>query len=133
MTDRARPPVSVAEWVTVSLSIVLVGALIVVALVEESRRQDEDAANLRMTFDVERTVVQGGNYYVPYTVRNLGSAAITSAEIWIDIYFQDELIDSAEITVQFLPLQGSQDGVFITPHDPATHTVVGRLESLQFP
>ena len=81
MTQRARPPVSVAEWVTVSLSVLIVGALIVVALVEELRREEEDAANLRMTFDVERTVVQGGNYYVPYTVRNLGSAAITSAEI----------------------------------------------------
>jgi uncharacterized protein (TIGR02588 family) len=107
MTNRARPAVSVAEWVTVSLSVLIVGALILVALVEESRRQDEVAANLRMTFDVEWTVVQGGNYSVPYTVRNLGSAAITSAEIWIDIYFQDELIDSAEVTVEFLPLQGS--------------------------
>jgi uncharacterized protein (TIGR02588 family) len=102
-------------------------------LVEELRREEEDAANLRMTFDVERTVVQGGNYYVPYTVRNLGSAAITSAEIWIDIFFQNEHVDSAEVTVQFLPLQGSQDGVFVTPYDPATHTVVGRMESLQFP
>lgn len=133
MTNRTRPPVSVAEWVTLSLSVLIVGSLIVVAIVEESRREEADAADLGMSFDVERTVARGGNYYVPYTVRNLGSAAITSAEIWIDISFENELVDSAEITVQFLPLQGSQDGVFVTPYDPATYTVIGRLESVQFP
>jgi uncharacterized protein (TIGR02588 family) len=133
MTQRSRPPVSIAEWVTLSLSVLIVGALVMVALVEESRREDADAADLGMSFDVERTVARGGNYYVPYTVRNQGSAAITSAEIWIDIYFENELVDSAEVTVEFLPLQGSQDGVFVTPYDPSTHTVVGRLESLQFP
>jgi uncharacterized protein (TIGR02588 family) len=133
MTNRTRPTISAAEWVTLSLSVLIVGSLIVVALVEESRREEAGVADLGMSFDVERTVVRGGNYYVPYTVRNQGSAAITSAEIWVDIYFENVLIDSAEITVQFLPLQGSQDGVFVTPYDPATHTVLGRLESVQFP
>ncbi len=133
MTNRTRPSISAAEWVTLSLSVLIVGSLIVVALVEESRREEAGVADLGMSFDVERTVVRGGNYYVPYTVRNQGSAAITSAEIWVDIYFENVLIDSAEITVQFLPLQGSQDGVFVTPYDPATHTVLGRLESVQFP
>jgi uncharacterized protein (TIGR02588 family) len=133
MTAHPRRPVSVAEWVTLSLSVLVVGALIVVALVEESKRLDADSTDLRMTFDVERTEARGGNYYVPYTIRNLGSTAVTAAEIWIDIYSEDELIDSDEVSVEFLPLQGSQDGVFVTPYDPATHTVVGRLESVQFP
>ena len=125
--------VSAAEWVTLSLSALIVGALIVVALVEESRREDANAADVRMMFDVERTTSGGGSYYVPYTILNVGSTAISSAEIWIDIYFGGELVDSDEITVQFLPLQGSQDGVYVTPYDPSTHTVVGRLESVQFP
>ena len=133
MTERDRRPISTAEWVTLSLSVLVVGALIVVALVEESRREDASDADLRMTFEAERTVERGGTFFVPYTIRNAGSTAITSAEVWIDIYLEDQLIDSAQITVQFLPLQGSQEGVFVTPYDPATHTVIGRLESLQFP
>lgn len=133
MTVRSRRSISAAEWATLSLSALVVGALIVVALVEESRRQQVGDADLGMTFDAERTEMRGDQFYVPYTVRNLGSEAITSAEIWIDIFAEGELIDSAEVTVQFLPLQGSQDGVFVTPYDPDTHTVIGRLESLQFP
>jgi uncharacterized protein (TIGR02588 family) len=116
-----------------SLSVVLVGALMVAALVEESRREDDVAADLRMTFDVDQTVARGGNVYVPYTIRNLGSAAISSAEIWVDISFQNEIVDSVEITVQFVPLQGSQDGVSVTQYDPATHTVFGPVETLQLP
>lgn len=129
----ARRPIAAAEWVTLALSSLIVGALVVVALVEESRRLEAEAADLRMTFDVERTAARGGSFYVPYTVRNQGSAAISSAEIWIDIYADGEFVDSAEVTVEFLPLQGVQDGVFVTPYDPSTHTVVGRVESLQFP
>jgi uncharacterized protein (TIGR02588 family) len=133
MMSHSRRPVAAAEWVTLSLSVLIVGALIAVALVEEFRREAAIAADLRMTFDLERTTSRDGNFYVPYTVRNLGSVAISSAEIWIDIYREDEHIASAEVTVQFLPLQGSQDGMFVTPYDPETHSVFGRLESLQFP
>ncbi len=133
MTAGGERRRSAAEWVTLSLSVVVVGALVAVALIEESRRQEADGAGLQVTFDTERAVARGERYYVPYTVRNTGSSAISSAEIWIEVFDQEELAESAEVTVQFLPLQGKQDGVFVTSRDPATHTLMGRLESLQFP
>jgi uncharacterized protein (TIGR02588 family) len=124
---------SVAEWVTFSLSVLVVGALVVVALVEESRRQEGDRAALQVTFDTERAAARGESYYVPYTVRNTGSDAISSAEIWIEVYDGELLVESAEVIVQFLPLQGRQDGVFVTTHDPASHVLQSRVESIQFP
>ena len=118
---------------TLSLSVLVVGALVVVALVEESRRQEGDRAGLEMTFDTERVVARGERFYVPYTVRNLGSDAISSAEIWIDVYDDERIVESAEITVQFLRLQGKQDGVFVMTRDPTTHSLHTRLESLLYP
>ena len=56
-----------------------------------------------------------------------------SAEIWIEVYDGERVVESAEINVQFLPLQGKQDGVFVTTQDPASHFLRGRIESLQFP
>jgi uncharacterized protein (TIGR02588 family) len=129
MTGTAARRKSTAEWVTLSLSVLVVGALIVVALMEESRRQQGDAAGLQFTFDTERVVVSGESFYVPYT----GSEAISSAEIWIEVVAGERVIESAEITVQFLPLQGKQDGMFVTTRDPATHALRSRVESLQFP
>jgi uncharacterized protein (TIGR02588 family) len=133
MTGTAARRKSTAEWVTLSLSVLVVGALIVVALMEESHRQQGDAAGLQVTFDTERVVSSGESFYVPYTVVNTGSEAISSAEVWIEVVAGERVVESAEITVQFLPLQGKQDGMFVTTRDPATHALRSRVESLQFP
>jgi uncharacterized protein (TIGR02588 family) len=133
MSANAARRTSTAEWVTLSLSVLVVGALIVVALVEESRRQEGDAAGLQVTFDTERVASRGDSFYIPYTVLNTGSEAISSAEIWIEVFDGERVVESAEINVQFLPLQGKQNGIFVTMHDPASHALRSRIESLQFP
>jgi uncharacterized protein (TIGR02588 family) len=133
MTERAARRKSLAEWVTLSLSVLVVGALIVVALAEEARRQEGDGAPLQITFDTEQAAARDETFYIPYTVTNTGSEAISSAEIWIDIYDGERVVESAEINVQFLPLQGTQDGTFVTTRDPASHALRSRVESLQFP
>lgn len=133
MTEYAARRRSSAEWVTLSLSVLVVGALIIVALVEESRRLDGDGTGLQVTFDMEGAAARGESFYVPYTVLNAGSEAISSAEIWIEVVDGERIIESAEINVQFLPLQGKQDGMFVTTHDPASHALRSRVESLQFP
>jgi uncharacterized protein (TIGR02588 family) len=133
MNGKAARRKSAAEWVTLSLSVLVVGALIVVAVVEESRRQQGDATDLQVTFDTEGVTARDESFYVPFTVENRGAEAISSAEIWIDVSAGERVVESAEITVQFLPLQGKQDGVFVTTRDPASHTLRSRVESLQFP
>jgi uncharacterized protein (TIGR02588 family) len=122
-----------AEWVTLALSVFVVGALVAVALVEEARRQQVDQSSVQVTFDREHTTTRESSYYVPYTIRNTGGNAISSAEIWIEVYDGELLVESAEILVQYLPLQGKQDGIYVSAHDPRTHGFRGRLESLQFP
>ena len=133
MTTRAPRSRSLAEWVTLSLSVVVVGALIAVALIEESRRQVDDGAPVEVIFDTEHTESSDGSYFVPYTIRNTGPNAIASAEIWIEVYDAAQLAEETEIIVQFLHLQGEQDGLFVTAHDPATHIFTARLESVLLP
>ena len=133
MTRRDAEGRSPAGWVTLALSILVVGALVAVALVEESRRGEMGGEPLEIVFDAERSQTDGERYYVPYTIMNTGPQAISSAEIWIGIYEGERLVESSEITVAFLPLEGRQDGLYVTTLDPATHTARGRLVSLQFP
>jgi uncharacterized protein (TIGR02588 family) len=71
--------------------------------------------------------------YVPYTALNTGSEAISAAEIWIEVSDGERVVESAEITVRFLPLRGKQDGVFVTTRDPKIYPPQSRVESLQFP
>jgi len=124
---------SLAEWVTLSLSLLVVGALVSVAVLEEIRPEEEDPAAVQVTFEIDRAVAEGESYFVPYTIRNTGSDAISPAEIWIDVYDGERLVESAEVIVQSLPLEGKRDGVFVTIHDPASHALQSRVESLQFP
>jgi uncharacterized protein (TIGR02588 family) len=124
---------SLAEWVTLALSFLVVGSLIAVALEEESIRQEEDGSSLLVTFDINDSRREGNSFAIPYTVLNTGSEAISSADVWIDVYDGEALVESAEITVEFLPLQGQQRGEYVSAYDPATHTLRGRVESLQFP
>jgi len=58
---------------------------------------------------------------------------VSSAEIWIEDFDRDHLLESAEIVVPFLPLRGKQDGVYVTRLDPEIHVFRARLESFQFP
>lgn len=130
-SPSARP--SVAELVTLGLSVLIVGGLVLIAVREELRGQGGDGRWLEVTFDTDHVVAREGRYYVPYSVRNVGASAIESAELWLEVYDGERLLESAEVVVQFLPLQGKQDGIYVTTADPATRRLIGRLESLQFP
>jgi uncharacterized protein (TIGR02588 family) len=133
MTARSPRGRSPAEWTTLALSLLIVGALVATALREEANLQGSAGAGVDVTFDEENATLRGDRFSVPYTVMNTGSTAIASAEIWIEVYDGERLVESAEVTVQFLPLNGKQDGIYVTALDPVTHTFRGRLESLQFP
>jgi uncharacterized protein (TIGR02588 family) len=123
---------SAAEWVTLGLSLLVVGVLIGIAIHEESERQDQ-STGLTVTFDEESATRHDNAYFVPYSVTNTGADAISSATIQVQVFAGERQVDAAEITVQFLPREGRQDGVYVSAFDPATHDLRARLESLQFP
>jgi uncharacterized protein (TIGR02588 family) len=133
MSPHRQRSRSIAELVTLALSAIVVGSLVVVALNEEARRQNEPGANLSVSFDNEAARMAGESFYIPYTVTNTGSTAIMSADIWIEVFDDQTLVESAAITVEFLPLQGKQHGIYVSRLDPRTHQLRGRLEALQLP
>ena len=127
----ARP--SVAERITLAISFLVIVALVAVALNEEARKGTEPPGTLGVSFDLENAELRGGVHYIPYVIRNEGAEAISSATIWFEVFAGEKLVETAEVMVQLLPLNGTQAGVYVTPLDPETHTFSGRLESLQFP
>jgi uncharacterized protein (TIGR02588 family) len=77
--------------------------------------------------------VRDGSYYVPYSVENTGDTGIEAAEIWIEVFDDERMIASDEIRVEFIPLAGTQDGVYVSQYDPNEYHYRGRLESLSMP
>ena len=132
MTTRIWRGRSAAEWVTLGLSLLIVGILIAVAIHEESDWQDHPPG-VAVTFDEENATLHDDGYHVPYSMTNTSAEAISSAEIWIEVFDGGRVVESAEVTVEFVPREGRQDGIYVSALDPATHVLRGRLESLQFP
>ncbi|MFT4038874.1 MAG: hypothetical protein QM692_11890 [Thermomicrobiales bacterium] len=124
---------STADWIISGLSVLIVGALVVYAISEEVERRDADPANVWIAFDVGNAVLQNGTYFVPYTVTNSGASAVDSADLAIDIVADGEMVDSTEIAISSLPLDGRQRGVFATRFDPADYELQGRVVSILFP
>lgn len=116
-----------------AISILVVGTLVMVAVLEEAQRSHEADYGVAITFDRDLVSRNGVEFYVPYRVTNVGDAAISSAEIWIEVRDERELLETAEISVSFLPLNGHQDGIYVSRFDPGRFAFSGRLESLLFP
>lgn len=131
--SRVRHGPAAAEWVTLTISLLIVGAMLAIGLREEFQRHEALAGDLEVTFDPGQAERRGKSYFVPYLIRNTGADAIASAELWIEVYAGEELVESAEENVSALPLQGTQPGIYVTTRDPATHEFRARMESLQFP
>ncbi|MFN8592941.1 MAG: hypothetical protein U0031_15910 [Thermomicrobiales bacterium] len=121
------------ELVTLIISLLVVGAMIWVGVREDRNRQEGIAGEITMALDSDHAELRNGTYFIPYVISNTGSVAITSAEVWVEVYSGDSLVESAEIRVSSLPLHGTQDGIYVTALDPSTHDFRGRLESVQFP
>lgn len=121
------------EWVTLLVSLLVVGTMVGIGLREASSRHDRIAGEIQIVLQSEDAEYRDGAFYVPYLVSNTGSVAISSAEIWFEVYSGPQLVESAEINISALPLRGSQEGVYVTTLDPDTHEFRGRLETVQFP
>jgi len=133
MTGNPGPTPSAAERVTLILSFLVVAVLIGVALKEEARIEGSEPAGLIVTFATDRSFVRDDSYYVPYTVINRGAEAIDSAQIRFEVLSGNEVVQSNDLAVQFLPLDGIQTGLFVTQHDPNTHTFRASPITLQSP
>jgi uncharacterized protein (TIGR02588 family) len=121
------------ERVTLVISFLVVAALIAAAVWEQSLRRESTEGDVSVTFDTAAAAGLRDGHHVPYTVTNTGAEAISEADLRFEVYDGDRVVDSADITVRLLPLRGTQDGVFVTKFDPASHDLRARLVSLQFP
>ena len=133
MNRKETPRMTLPEWLTLCVSLVVVGAMVWIGIREEMNRQQGPAGHIRIALQPENSEIRNGTFFIPYEIRNTGSVAVTSAEIWIEAYAGPELVQSAEIRISALPLQGTQSGIFVTTLDPNQYEFRGRLETVQFP
>jgi uncharacterized protein (TIGR02588 family) len=133
MSARGARTGSASEVFVLSISLLIVGGFVAVALWMSTTTADQDDEGLEVTFDVAATVERDEGYFVPYAITNHTSSGVAAAEIWIEVFDGDQQVETAEIRVEFLPVESRQEGLYISKYDPSEYDFRGRLESRIYP
>lgn len=133
MTGEQRRTGSSGELVVLLLSLLVVGGFIAAAMWMSATSSRSDFGGLEVTFDVEATIEREEGFFVPYTITNRTSSGLAAAEIWIEVFDGDAMVETAEVRVEFLAVESEQKGLYVSSYDPSRFDFRGRLESLLFP
>ena len=64
------------------------------------------------------TRLAAGEYYVPFTVTNVGGETAESVQVVAELRIDGEVVDSGEQILEFLSSQETAEGAFIFTHNP---------------
>jgi len=133
MSESKRRTGSASELIVLLFSLIVVGGFIGTALWMSNAADESDIGGLEVTFDIEGTIERSEGFFVPYAITNHTSSGVAAAEIWIEVHDGEQLLEQAEIRVEFLAVESRQEGLYVSSYDPAEYEFHGRLESLLYP
>ena len=73
------------------------------------------------------------NYYVPFTVTNLGGATATTVQIIAELRVANEVVEWGEQTIDFLSRDEEAEGAFVFVRDPSDGELTVRVASYSEP
>ncbi len=118
------------EWSVFAMSLCIVlaslGYLGVSAL-----REKRTPPDLRISAG---TAIGGaGGYRVPIVIRNAGHSTAATVHVEVLLLRGDEVVESAELDLPFVPRQSEREGWVTFRHDPRCCAVVTRAVSYESP
>jgi uncharacterized protein (TIGR02588 family) len=124
---------STAEWTTLAVSLLIVAALIGAALVEQFWFSEPPGVRLEVTLSPEQTRHVDDVYYVPFTVKNIGSDGAENVSVAFTVKDDGQTLQESTIEIAFLANSGSAQGELVTEYDPATHQVDAQISTFETP
>ncbi len=125
------PGRSLAEWVTFGVAstivTVVVGLIIYIWL---SKKTEPPILSITREEEVRQV---GGQYYIPFTLKNQGGETAESVHVVAKLEFSNSMEESGEQEVDFLSSGEKQDGAFIFSRDPRKGKLTIRVVSYKLP
>lgn len=124
-----------AERTTFIISVLVVLALAVVAVVEYVNRPSVAMAMFAVTVEVEQAQQLTDSYAIPFSVANSGGGGAQNVTVRFEVTPEDseEVVEELSITIDMLPVRAEEEGLLLITHDPATHAISGQVESYLLP
>jgi uncharacterized protein (TIGR02588 family) len=132
--EAGGPPArNAAEWITLSISFLVVAVLVGAALYEELARDEPPGSWISVELDFDRAVKRDDLFYIPFVARNDGAAPATDVAVVFTVMDGEEMLEESATTIPFLPNSGSVDGQLVTAYDPAAYEIEARPATLLVP
>ncbi len=127
-SDDGRSP---AEWTTLGITLLLVGALIA-ALIWRGLSGGE---TISFTITVDDAAIQqrGDSYQVPFQVQNVGQATAEDVLVHVELLDGDQTLEETELTFRFLGEGETANGVALFTDDPRSYTLEANVTSYLIP
>ena len=124
---------SVAEWVTLTVSGLIVAALVGAALVEYFWLDEAPGVRLDVTLAPEQARQGDDLYYIPFTVENTGSDGAENVAITFAVQQGGETVEESTTRIAFLANGGTATGELVTAFDPASYEISARVSTFETP
>ncbi|MGD2182683.1 TIGR02588 family protein [Lusitaniella coriacea] len=129
--EDKSPTRSRAEWVSFSLSLVILSAVVGLVLYRWVATKDQPPV-ISVTSDPEIRKVEG-QFYLPYTVTNTGGGTAESVEITAQLVIAGEVEEEGSQNIDFLSEGEIKSGAFIFQHNPAQGKLILRATGYKLP
>jgi len=122
---------SIAEWVTLTLSTLVLTVIVALVLYDWQLSK-----NLPPAFQVETTEatrLTEGRYYVPFTLQNTGGRIARTVQVIAELHLPDDEDETGEQQFDFLSGNERKKGGFVFEHNPEEGELVVRVASFGLP
>jgi len=122
-----------AEWVTLTVSIVVLATFIGAALYEQFALTEPSGVILRVELQLDQAVRRGDRFYVPFEVTNTGGDPASDVAVRFEVRRTEEVIEESDMVVPFLPSDGVEAGEAVLMSDPAQFEVTAEVGNFLAP
>ena len=130
-TVGSSPGRSLAEWITLTLSTLVLVTLVALVLYDwQLSRNIPPACQVEST---EATRLTEGRYYVPFTLKNTGGRIARTVQVIAELHLPDGNDETGEQQFDFLSGSERKKGGFVFEHNPQTGDLVVRVASFGLP
>ena len=130
--DRPQPtPRSVAEWISFTIALCLLGTLIGFVIYSWASIQDKPPIlQVKLQSDIRQEEKQ---FYIPFDATNIGGGTVKSVQVIAELSIDGEIIETGQTKIDFLSSGEISSGVFIFSRNPIQGELIVRVASYQLP
>lgn len=125
-----KPHKNILEWIVFGISAVAIAGVLTILITTAPSSPGQPPL---LQISVGTPTAAGDTHRVPVLVKNAGDQTAENAQIEVMLKSGEEVVESGELTIAFVPRGSSRKGWVTFHHDPRRFTIVARASGFNEP